>query len=137
MSKKSTIIPVKDAIEWTSNFRKTMTEGNAKAFLIHASTMVDILIEMNLLKDDGDGKFSLNNTENQRVRAYMAVDPSQKEANGQKLVFVGTKQDTKGVYRDMISKHGSKSLGDDYGNVYDFTKPCPDRCDPDSPLFGG
>ncbi|GGI56504.1 hypothetical protein [Winogradskyella haliclonae] len=136
MSKKSTIVPIKDAIEWTANYRKTMREGDASAFLIHASTVLDILKEMKVVIDNGGGKFTINSTENEFLRAYMAVDSSQSEANGQKLVFVGTKRDAKGVYRDMVSKPGSKSSEDGDGNTYNFTRPCPYNCDGDSPLGG-
>lgn len=142
MSEKSTIIPLETAVEWTKNYRDSMRKGDAKAFLFHASTMVDILKEMNILKDNEDGSYSLNSTEGQFLRTYLAVDPTQKEANGQKLVFVGTKQDAKGIYRDMLPSSAAKSSGDteedggDDGNVYNFTEACPLVCDDDSPLGG-
>lgn len=138
MSKKSTIVPLADAVEWTSNFRKTMKKGDAKAFLFHASTMVDILKEMQVIKDNGKGDLVVGDTDDQCLRAYMAVDQKQAEANGQKLVFVGTKKDAKGVYRDMLPSKTNKSSdgGDLDGNVYNFTKPCPMTCDDDSQLGG-
>ena len=141
MSEKSTILPLETAVEWTKNYRRTMRKGDAKAFLFHASTMVDILKEMNILKDNGDGKYSLNSTDGQFLRTYLAVDPSEKVANGQKLIFVGTKQDAKGIYRDMLPSKPSKEtkssqeMGDDV-NVYDFVDACPRKCDEDSPLGG-
>lgn len=52
------------------------------------------------------------------VRAYMGVD----EAGTQKLMYVGVDADGK----DLI---GANNL------VYDSTNPCPDKCDPTSPLF--
>lgn len=140
MKTKSTIIPLKDAVDWTTNYRKTMRKGDAKAFLIHTSTMIDVLKDMNIIRDNGDGHFSIKNTDNTFLRAYMAVDKAQTEANGQKLVFVGTKEDAKGVYRDLIASSKNKSLDnnqeDGDGNIYDFTRPCPNKCDPDSDLNG-
>jgi hypothetical protein len=52
------------------------------------------------------------------VRAYMGVDGT----GTQKLMFVGVDADGK----DLV---GANNL------VYDNTNPCPDKCDPTSPLF--
>ena len=59
------------------------------------------------------------NVEN--IRAYVGIDP---ESGLQKLMLVGV--DAKG--NDLISEKDK-----DY--IYDFTRPCPDKCDIESPLF--
>ena len=55
------------------------------------------------------------------IRAYVGIDP---ESGLQKLMLVGV--DAKG--NDLISEKDK-----DY--IYDFTQPCPDKCDIESPLF--
>ena len=59
------------------------------------------------------------NVEN--IRAYVGIDP---ESGLQKLMLVGV--DAKG--NDLISEK-------DKEYIYDFTKPCPETCDIESPLF--
>ncbi|MGK0449093.1 MAG: hypothetical protein ACJA2M_002896, partial [Polaribacter sp.] len=57
------------------------------------------------------------------VRAYLGVDDN----NVEKLMIVGVDANNK----DMITV-----AYDGDGDIYDFTDPCPDLCDPDSPLNG-
>ena len=47
-------------------------------------------------------------------------------------MFVGV--DAKG--KDMISSKDGETLDDDSGSIFDLTRPCPDSCDPGSPLNG-
>ncbi len=48
----------------------------------------------------------------------------------EKLMFVGTKYDAAtNTYYDMLP---GRSVGDN--SVYDMTMPCPNACDPSSPL---
>ena len=55
------------------------------------------------------------------IRAYVGIDP---ETGLQKLMLVGV--DAQG--NDLISEK-------DKEYIYDFTQPCPQQCDINSPLF--
>jgi hypothetical protein len=82
------------------------------------------------------------------VRAYFTLENAYKEgeANEVKFIMVLVK-DSPGFFNgeDLLyipAGPGMKALSPDGAifddsNVYDFTKPCPDCCDPDSPLFAG
>ena len=88
-------IDLSQAIEWTSAFRKSK-EGqtdNAKAFLIPVEDLIGMLKEMGVLVQDfvgGKNMFHLNEGNNNDIRAYLAVDPKQTSAGGQKLIMVAT-----------------------------------------------
>ncbi len=47
-------------------------------------------------------------------------------------MVVGVDKDGK----DMISSFDGKSLDEDGGEIFDFSEPCPESCDPNSPLNG-
>ncbi len=55
------------------------------------------------------------------IRAYVGIDP---ESGLQKLMLVGV--DAKG--NDLIDEKSGY-------DIYDFTQPCPNKCDIESPLF--
>ena len=132
-----TLISIEDAKAWTKAYQDNMAKGSAKAFLISCQTIVDILKEMKVLQDNGKGNFSLNNVEDSSIRAYMAVDSKKTDANGQTLVMVGTKKDSKGIERDMVEgeKDAPFKKEDLNGSgAFDFTIGCPRRCDNNSPL---
>ncbi|WP_299113815.1 hypothetical protein [uncultured Winogradskyella sp.] len=133
------LISIEDAKNWTKNYQDNMKSGDAKAFLISCETIVDILKEMKVLQE-AKGVITLQNVESSSIRAYLAVNPKQTEANGQTLIMVGTMKDSNGVDRDMVEgeKNAPFSKSDLNGSgAFDFSKPCPNNCDPDSPLNGG
>ena len=117
---------------------KWQTENKNKhcsAFLIPATDLICSLTEMGIIKD---GVVDENNLDTAGVRAYMAIDSSIKEGYGEKLVLVGT-VDVGGVHRDIVEgeKGGyAAALGItmDGSGAFDFTSPCPNDCDDDSPL---
>ena len=121
---------------------------HAKAFLIPAGDLIACLEEMEVLVNDGDGNYTLNNVENSGVRAYMAIKrpegtPASPET--EKLLIVGTKVDCTGKHRDIIEGERPSGCKDKTvetavsalkgSGVYDFTAPCPSECDPNSPLY--
>ncbi len=135
MSKNAILL--KDAAQWTKNWRETCP-NNCKDFLIPTVDLVEVLEEMNILEKTKKGNYKLKSTKNKDIRAYMAIDPETQEGNGEKILIVGTKLGKDGVYRDMVpGRKDAYELGDGEGDIYDFTKPCPNYCDPGSPLFGG
>ena len=138
MSLNDNTITLQDAEAWTANWRKSCP-NNSSAFLIPAEDLSNVLIEMGILQEQKSGMYTLNVGNGQDVRAYMAIDPAQKEGNGEKLILVGTKN-INGIYRDIIN-----GKIDNQGEVlnptlnagtglYDLTQPCRPHCDPNSPL---
>ena len=132
-----TLISIEDAKNWTKNYQDNMRKGSAKACLISCETIVEILQEMKVLQSDGKGKYILNNVSESSVRAYLAVNPKQADANGETMVMVGTMKDSSGVERDMVEeeKNAPFSKSDLTGSgAFDFVLGCPRRCDDNSPL---
>lgn len=117
MSSTDKKINLDQAKQWTSNWRNAPTTA-ARAFLIPIQDLQGLLEEMN----------SQLNDPNACVRAYLAID----ETGEEKLVFVGTQQDRNGVYRDMLPN--DDEVGANQDGIWDFTRPCPPRCDDESAL---
>ena len=80
------------------------------------------------------------------VRAYFTLENAFKEGEQNEVKFIMVLvKDTPGYFngQDMLyipAGAGMEALSPDGGdvddsNVYDFTRPCPDCCDPSSPLF--
>ena len=131
------VIPLKEAENWTKNWR-TKCPNNCKAFLIPSIDLIEALEEMGVLKKKDNGDYTLNHVNRSDIRAYVGIDPATSEGYGEKLLIVGTKRDSDGVYRDMVPERRNKSvvpLKEGEGAVYDFTRPCPNNCDQNSPLF--
>jgi hypothetical protein len=151
MSTKSKSIPVKEATnrvkKWQSENSATNKNGDlihAKAFLISAVDLLDCLIEMQIIKDESCINTSL--LDSASVRAYMAIDRPDTDntpsAETERLVLVATTKDVdsnnKTVHRDIIEGYVIKNppphklVGT---GTFDFTKPCPNNCDIESPLY--
>ena len=118
MSKKPNSISLKTAQKWAKRWSKKEGDYNKhhrlNAFLIPKEDLLEVLAE---------GVDA--------VRAYIGVD----ENNVEKLMIVGTKFDAAtNTYVDMINiSVDGVTQGED--DIYDFTRPCPTACDPDSPLL--
>lgn len=132
-------IPVAKAAEWTALWREKCP-NNCKAFLLPVEDLIGVLKEMNILQEQEVGIYKINEGENQYARAYMGIDKETTVGGGEKVILVGTKKEPfskeKFIYRDIIN--GSVEDGDDDNGtgVFDFSRPCPNYCDPESPLFG-
>jgi len=125
-NKKNTI-PLKIAKDWAKRWRKLESGYNkhheCRAFNIPKIDLQEVLAE--------DGVAS--------IRAYIGIEKNT-DANGkptyeEKLMIVGVNASN----QDMITV--PKSVGDTVadptdGDIYDFSRPCPTFCDPDSPLNG-
>jgi hypothetical protein len=136
------IIPVNVAIAKTTNWRNFMSrsfpeadvKALPKAVYISRNDIID------LAKDCEADESMLG------VRAYFTLKNAYEEGveNEVKFIMVLVK-DTPGYFngQDILyiphvgGTEASLPGGDepDDSNVYDFTKPCPDCCDPSSPLF--
>ena len=121
MSEQNKRISLATAKTWTAEYRSRQS-GQTKAFLIPIEDLEGVLNEIK------------GQTGEPCARAYMGIDPSNGE---EKLILIGTTQekDRNGdvVYRDMLPTEEESDEGPGPG-IYDFTRPCPPYCDPNSPL---
>lgn len=112
-------ITLAEAISWTGNWRGAPSTS-ARAFLIPLVDLQGAIAEIQ------------GQTGSPMVRAYLATD-----AGVEKLVIVGTSQETQKdgsvVYRDLLPAAG-EAAGAGANSIWDFTEPCPPKCDPNSPL---
>lgn len=118
-------------------------KSHAKAFLIPAVDLIDCLVEMEVLKKQQDGNYSLKkDLSTSGVRAYMAIKRPVNEkpsALTEKLLIVGTLLNEKGIHKDLVvdqvCPEEEKVEAIKGSGVFDFTAPCPNECDPNSPLY--
>jgi len=132
-------IPITVAESWAYQWQ-THNPNHAKAFLIPIEDVLETLKEMNVLQEiPGQDTYVINNIQDANLRAYMAIDNTVPASVGsqEKLLIVGTAINAAGEHCDIIEggtypTSGIKLVG---SGVFDFTLPCPNHCDPKSPLF--
>lgn len=139
------IIPVETAIERTQNWRdyinsvEDFPDKSAKGVYISRTDILDLAAYLTL--DDSllgvRAYFALNNnykdfpSDQNEIRLVMVLvqdTPGASYPNGQDLLTVPDK------FKSLRPTDPDPVVGD--SNVYDFTRPCPDCCDINSPLFG-
>lgn len=136
------IIPVDLAIAKTTNWRNFMAQSFPEADVKALPKAVYIskgdIQDMARYCEADDSILG--------VRAYFTLENAFKEGekNEVKFIMVLVKETIGYINgQDMLyipAGLGMKALSPDGGdlddsNVYDFTRPCPDCCDPSSPLF--
>lgn len=128
-------IPLDEAIARVTRFRERMTESAAvpehnipRAVLIPIDDLLAIVSKYTTLDDEGNAVTTL-----QGVRAYFDIKLTDEDLPDPVTALV-VPVDLKG--NDIITAPVSIGLGEgDDTEIYDFTKPCPSECDPESPLF--
>ncbi|TKC08373.1 hypothetical protein FA048_14555 [Pedobacter polaris] len=123
-------IPLNAAIARVTRFRDQMKgqipdTNIPRAILIPISDLMAIVEKYSSLDDDGNITNSL-----QGVRAYFAVKLTDQQLDDDVTALI-VAVDKEG--KDLIPTSDELQGGD--SEIYDFTKPCPDVCDPESPLF--
>ncbi|WP_298882148.1 hypothetical protein [uncultured Polaribacter sp.] len=120
-NKKNTIT-LKTAKNWAKRWRKMESSYNkyneCRAFNIPLLDLQEAIAE---------GAAS--------VRAYIGVEKMMVEGEKvyiEKLMIVGVDKNGK----DMISSEDGETLDPESDFIYDFSEPCPESCDPNSPLNG-
>ena len=120
-NKKNTI-SLKIAKDWASRWRTMESSYNkyndCRAFNIPLKDLQEAI-------DEGAAS----------VRAYIGVEEMIIEKESvfiEKLMIVGVDKNGK----DMISSKDGLTLDGDSGEIFDFSRPCPEECDPNSPLNG-
>lgn len=136
----SLTISLPTAKKWAKTWQE-MNQECAKAFLIPVPDLLNAFIEMGLASKTEEGSLILNPNPHDAIRCYLATNPNPNERSkaqgyGNKMYIVGTKFE-KGIYKDIIvGERGAKHIDNPDGTgIFDFTKPCPNNCDTDSPLF--
>ena len=136
-------ILIKNAVKYASKWQQEHKK-DCKAFLIPTIDLVEALKDMGVLKKKKNGGYSLKKLKSSGIRTYVGIDPDISNGHGEKLLIVGTRIDSNGIHRDIVE--GEKSSGCADGKVdkavaalsgsgvFDVTKPCPNFCDPNSPL---
>ena len=132
------IIPVETAIERTTNWRNFMKDKTStkdarkipKAVYMSRTDIIDMARQC-----EADDSIA-------GMRAYFTINTEFTEDVKNEIRFVMVlvrASDTKAFGEDILYASENMVGGNVGGdsNVYDFTKPCPDVCDPDSPLFRG
>lgn len=117
-------IPLKEAQEWTKQWQSSYSKL-PKAFTLPVEDLLGCLTEMGIINTDSDGNVTIKYNEGDKVRTYLGED---KDWN-KKLIMVGTKNE-EGTYVDII--RDAKAPGN--SGIYDYSEPCPPKCDPKSPL---
>jgi hypothetical protein len=125
-------ISVPEAKARVERFRKVLSgampeENIPRAVLIPIADILAIIDKFQFTDKNGETRNEL-----QGVRAYFAIKEAD-EALPNDVTALIVPVDLKG--NDIINT--GVSLGEDTEDtdIYDFTKPCPDVCDPESPLF--
>ena len=112
-------ITLKQAEAWTKSWRGKNPSA-CRAFLI---PIQDLQGALNEIKAQGTDACA---------RAYLAIDG----AGTEKLVIVGTEKvaGKNGAYYKDLLPAASDVAGVGANSIWDFTQPCPPRCDEGSPL---
>lgn len=124
-------IPLNDAISRVQRFRdqlvKQVPEANIpRAILIPINDLLAIVERHSTIDAEGNIICSLKG-----VRAYFAVKLTDQDLpDDVTALIVPVDQQGNDIVTDPAGLQGT-----DDTEIYDFTKPCPDVCDPDSPLF--
>lgn len=120
-------IPLATAEKWAQEWRNDESTYNkyfeCNAFFIPLEDLKEVLNQKGV----------------EAIRAYLGVEEKDDRTFEEKLMIVGvtdiSKTNPNG--KDMLTTlPGGKKLDPNGGSIYDFTRPCPSACDPNSPLNG-
>ncbi|WP_316765510.1 hypothetical protein [Pedobacter frigiditerrae] len=125
-------VSIPDAKARVERFRRqlsgSMPESNIpRAVLIPIADILQIIDKYQYVDEDG-----VTRNELRGVRAYFAVKQGDQDLPDDVTALI-VPVDLKG--NDIVKDPELGEGEDDKTEIYDFTKPCPDQCDPESPLF--
>jgi len=129
-------IPINEAIARVTRFREKMVKSAAipesnipRAILIPIHDLLAIIQKYTTVDDEGNVRSSLKG-----VRTYFAIKATDQDLPDEVTALV-VAVDLKG--NDLINTGNGVGAGGDEeeSEIYDFTKPCPDVCDKESPLY--
>ncbi len=126
-------IPLEEAVARVTRFREKMVKSAAipendipRAILIPIDDLLAIILKYSTVDEEGNVKSTL-----QGVRTYFAIKKEDEDLPDEVTALV-VAVDIEG--NDLINTGVGLGEGDG-SDIYDFTRPCPDICDPESPLF--
>ncbi|WP_343534747.1 hypothetical protein [Pedobacter sp.] len=127
-------VPLEEAIDRVTRFRNELInkvpEANIpRAVFIPIADLMAIIDKFQSLDDHGNIRNSLTG-----VRAYFAIKESDKDLPDSITALI-VPVDLAGA--DIVA-HTNVGVGgeeEDDSDIYDFTQPCPDKCDKSSPLY--
>lgn len=127
-------IPLNAAIARVTRFRERMTKSAAvpqsdipRAILIPVDDLLAIVSKYTVVGDDGNAVIAIKG-----VRAYFDIKFTDKDLDDPVTALI-VPVDLQG--NDIITTPVGNLGESDDTEIYDFTKPCPSECDPESPLF--
>ena len=127
-------IPLDEAIYRVTRFREKMIKSAAipesnipRAVLIPINDLLAIIQKYTTVDDEGNAISTLTG-----VRTYFAIKATDQDLPDEVTALV-VAVDKEG--NDLINTTIALGEGGDGSDIYDFTKPCPSECDPESPLF--
>ncbi|WP_199118321.1 hypothetical protein [Pedobacter sp. ASV28] len=135
---KSTInvptVPLQEAIDRVARFRKQIQtaaqvpeENIPRAIFIPIADIMAIIDKFQTIDAEGNIHSAIRG-----VRAYFAVKEGDEDLPDDITALI-VPVDVKG--NDIIATNNGLKDDVDDSDIYDFTKPCPSYCDPNSPLF--
>jgi hypothetical protein len=131
------IIPVETAIERTTNWRDFMKDktDTKEARKIPKAVYMSRTDLMDMAKQcEADDSIV-------GMRAYFTINREFTEniKNEIRFIMVLVRENANKPFGDdvLYAPTPEGTVGGESSNVYDFTKPCPDVCDPESPLYTG
>ena len=135
-------ISLPTAKKWAKTWQ-SMNSECAKAYLIPIDDLISAFLEMGIVSETTNGTFTLNPKPKAAIRCYLGTNPDPNERSkaqgyGNKMYIVGTNFE-RGKYKDIILGERETAAIENENlegtGIFDFTKPCPNNCDEDSPLF--
>ena len=124
-------VPLQEAIDRVTRFRDQLInqvpEANIpRAVFIPIADLMAIIEKFQDLDEHGNIRNSLTG-----VRAYFAVKESDQDLPDDITALI-VPVDLAGA--DIVA-HTNGLAEEEDSDIYDFTKPCPDSCDEESPLY--
>lgn len=127
-------IPLNEAIDRVTLFREKMVKSAAipesnipRAILIPIADLLAIIQKYSSVDEEGNVVSKL-----QGVRTYFAIKATDQDLPDEVTALV-VAVDKDG--NDLINTKLGSGDDEEGSEIYDFTAPCPDVCDPESPLF--
>ena len=126
-------VPLDEAIDRVTRFRNELIEkvpesNIPRAVFIPIADLMAIIDKFQDLDDHGNIRNSLTG-----VRAYFAIKETDKDLPDNITALI-VPVDLAGA--DIVAHtNGVGGEEEDDSDIYDFTQPCPDKCDTTSPLY--
>lgn len=127
-------ISLETAIKWRNRFQDSIQSRNPQWIIRHMGVIQGFTMPLSefeaLSKKRQDPALQTEHIP-VTVRAYFGIADSGANNPVIKLIVVGVNGDNK----DIIKGYNALAADAMAGDIYNFTSPCPNSCDTDSPLY--